>query len=67
MSGKMTVDELLESVLMKHFRAAYEEKREQLVAESIRKSRVGLSESEVLPVFVCTMAFPSLPCPLHVF
>ena len=29
--------------------------------------RVGLSENEILPVFVCTMAFPSLPCPLHVF
>ena len=29
--------------------------------------RVGLSESEVLPVFVCTMAFPYLPSPLHVF
>lgn len=29
--------------------------------------RVGLSESEVLPVFVCTMAYPNLPCPLHVF
>lgn len=29
--------------------------------------RVGLSEDEELPVFVCTVAFPGLPCPLHVF
>ena len=30
-------------------------------------SRVGTSETETLPVFVCTMAYPTLPCPLHVF
>ena len=30
-------------------------------------SRVGLSDSQSVPVFVCTMAFPSLPSPLHVF
>ena len=33
------IDELLEGVLMKHFRETYEEKREQRVAESLRKSR----------------------------
>lgn len=29
--------------------------------------RVGLVESEELPVFVCSMAYPGMPCPLHVF
>ncbi len=29
--------------------------------------RVGLVESEDLPVFVCTLAYPGLPCPLHIF
>ncbi|CAI8051107.1 LON peptidase N-terminal domain and RING finger protein 3 [Geodia barretti] len=67
MSGKMNVDELLERVLHKHFRAACEEKRRQKEAERAHKLMVGVSESEELPVFVCTMAFPSLPCPLHVF
>ena len=33
----------------------------------LQSHRVGLSEGEELPVFVCTMAFPHLPCPLHVF
>ena len=25
------------------------------------------SSGEEVPVFVCTMAFPHMPCPLHVF
>ena len=29
--------------------------------------RIGLIESEELPMFVCTLAYPGIPCPLHVF
>ena len=29
--------------------------------------RIGLSESQELPIFVCTMAYPGMPCPLHIF
>ena len=29
--------------------------------------RAGLSEAEELPVFLCTMAYPGMPCPLHIF
>ena len=33
----------------------------------VMSDSVGTSELETLPVFVCTMAYPSLPCPLHIF
>ena len=29
--------------------------------------RIGINEEEPLPIFVCTMTFPAMTCPLHIF
>ena len=29
--------------------------------------RMGSEQQSEVPIFVCTLAFPQLPCPLHVF
>lgn len=31
------------------------------------KSFFSCSLNKDVPIFVCTMAFPTIPCPLHVF
>lgn len=36
-------------------------------AELLSDSLAGQDRHHEIPIFVCTLAFPSLPCPLHVF
>ncbi|GIY11121.1 LON peptidase N-terminal domain and RING finger protein 3 [Caerostris extrusa] len=41
-------------------KALYDEEMEEL-------SSAGKDPEHVIPLFVCTIAFPTIPCPLHVF
>lgn len=41
-------------------KAIYEEEMEEL-------SNAGKDAEHVIPLFVCTIAYPTVPCPLHVF
>ncbi|KAF8784977.1 LON peptidase N-terminal domain and RING finger protein 3-like [Argiope bruennichi] len=41
-------------------KASYEEEMEELY-------NAGKDPEHVIPLFVCTIAFPTVPCPLHVF
>lgn len=66
-TGKMNEDVVLRNVLIQHFLEAYQEKRAQVEAETQIEMRIGVSETEDLPIFVCTMAYPGMPCPLHIF
>lgn len=29
--------------------------------------RIGLSEDEELPIFICSLALPGMPSPLHIY
>ncbi|KAL5460339.1 hypothetical protein EMCRGX_G033784 [Ephydatia muelleri] len=66
-TGDMNIDVTLDGIVSHYFSEPYKEKALVIEAERKRKARVGLSEDEVLPIFMCTMAFPGMPCPLHVF
>lgn len=33
----------------------------------IKTNLLSYSLNQEVPIFVCTMAFPTIPCPLHVF
>lgn len=38
-----------------------------VVALILLLSSVASDTTEDVPIFVCTLAFPSQPCPLHIF
>ncbi|XP_026867593.2 LON peptidase N-terminal domain and RING finger protein 2 isoform X2 [Electrophorus electricus] len=54
---------LMEEVLQRYLREELEERRK--VHEEELKELSNLNQE--VPIFVCTMAFPTIPCPLHVF
>ncbi|KAF5901406.1 LON peptidase N-terminal domain and RING finger protein 2, partial [Clarias magur] len=54
---------LMEEVLQRYLREELEERRK--VHEEEMKELSNLNQE--VPIFVCTMAFPTIPCPLHVF
>jgi len=55
------ITELLNNIMLKYFQVEHEERVQQHIEEV-----QGVTKEE-LPIFVCTMAFPSIPCPLHIF
>ncbi|XP_062866625.1 LON peptidase N-terminal domain and RING finger protein 2 isoform X2 [Trichomycterus rosablanca] len=54
---------LMEEVLQRYLHEELEERRK--VHEEEMKELSNLNQE--VPIFVCTMAFPTIPCPLHVF
>ncbi|XP_017313456.1 LON peptidase N-terminal domain and RING finger protein 2 isoform X1 [Ictalurus punctatus] len=54
---------LMEEVLQRYLREELEERRK--VHEEEMKELSNLNQE--VPIFICTMAFPTIPCPLHVF
>uniref|UniRef100_A0A8B9KYB9 LON peptidase N-terminal domain and ring finger 2 n=1 Tax=Astyanax mexicanus TaxID=7994 RepID=A0A8B9KYB9_ASTMX len=54
---------LMEEVLQRYLSEELEERRKVQEEEMKELSNLNLE----VPIFVCTMAFPTIPCPLHVF
>ncbi|XP_073698094.1 LON peptidase N-terminal domain and RING finger protein 2 [Garra rufa] len=54
---------LIEELLQRYFSEELAERRK--VHEEEMKELSNLNQE--VPIFVCTMAFPTIPCPLHVF
>nr|XP_020479642.1 LON peptidase N-terminal domain and RING finger protein 2 isoform X2 [Monopterus albus] len=54
---------LMEEVLLCYFAVELAERRK--IHEEEMKELSNLNQE--VPIFVCTMAFPTIPCPLHVF
>ncbi|TSK17847.1 LON peptidase N-terminal domain and RING finger protein 2 [Bagarius yarrelli] len=54
---------LMEEVLQRYLREELEERRKVHEEEMTELSNLN----QEVPIFVCTMAFPTIPCPLHVF
>jgi hypothetical protein len=61
----------VELVIQEYFSEYYETRRLQITSELQRVAGL-LADGEVgdeadIPIFVCTSAFPSVPCQLHIF
>ncbi len=61
-NGNQSSDEFVSACLQRLLSEASEVRRLQH-----EKELAELSLAEEIPVFVCTMGFPRIPCPLHVF
>lgn len=59
--------EAIDSIIRVYFLKDYEERKVQHEEELAELARMGSEQQSEVPIFVCTLAFPKLPCPLHVF
>ncbi|NXS08041.1 LONF1 protein, partial [Neodrepanis coruscans] len=62
-SRKYSVTELLEELIMKYLSDELYERKRIHAEETAEHSNL----TKNVPMFVCTMAYPTVPCPLHVF
>ncbi|KAG1660798.1 LON peptidase N-terminal domain and RING finger protein 1 [Nymphon striatum] len=60
------VTEFFEVILKRYFHSQYQE-REFNYKEELKSFKQGIETGSRVPVFVCTVALPAHPCPLHVF
>ncbi|TRZ22229.1 hypothetical protein HGM15179_004799 [Zosterops borbonicus] len=62
-AGRYSPTVLLQDIMLAAFPTQLAERRELHRAEMAELSNL----TKNIPIFVCTMAFPGIPCPLHVF
>ncbi|NWY75106.1 LONF1 protein, partial [Erithacus rubecula] len=62
-AGRYNPTVLLQDILLATFPTQLAERRELHRAEMAELSNL----TKNIPIFVCTMSFPGIPCPLHVF
>ncbi|KAL2305164.1 hypothetical protein Nmel_007139 [Mimus melanotis] len=62
-SRKYSITELLEELIMKYLSDELFERKKIHAEETAEHSNL----TKNVPMFVCTMAYPTVPCPLHVF
>ncbi|KAJ8410943.1 hypothetical protein AAFF_G00179780 [Aldrovandia affinis] len=62
-SRKYNVTDVLEKVIKQYLRQEHLERQKSETEET--KELSDLTKN--VPIFVCTMAYPTVPCPLHVF
>ncbi|XP_061627074.1 LON peptidase N-terminal domain and ring finger 1, like isoform X2 [Phyllopteryx taeniolatus] len=60
---KYTVTSVLDALIKQYLRREYEERSKTHLEETRELSDL----TKNVPIFVCTMAYPTVPCPLHVF
>ncbi|NXG45167.1 LONF1 protein, partial [Psilopogon haemacephalus] len=62
-SRKYSITELLEELIMRYLSDELYERKRIHAEETAEHSNL----TKNVPMFVCTMAYPTVPCPLHVF
>ncbi|KAM6345670.1 LON peptidase N-terminal domain and RING finger protein 1 isoform 2-T2 [Podargus strigoides] len=62
-SRKYSITELLEELIMNYLSDELYERKRIHAEETAEHSNL----TKNVPMFVCTMAYPTVPCPLHVF
>ncbi|KAF4790811.1 LON peptidase N-terminal domain and RING finger protein 1-like protein [Turdus rufiventris] len=62
-AGRYSPTVLLQDIMLATFPTQLAERRELHRAEMAELSNL----TKNIPIFVCTMSFPGIPCPLHVF
>lgn len=64
---RQTRDESLENIIKTYFQKEYEARKKLHEDEIAELARMGEDERHHIPIFICTMAFPGVSCPLHIF
>ena len=64
---RSTVTESLQAIIMTYFRKEYQERQQVHEEELSELAKMGQDNQHEIPVFVCTLSFPTVLCPLHIF
>ncbi|XP_061189367.1 LON peptidase N-terminal domain and RING finger protein 1-like [Saccostrea echinata] len=64
---RQTRDESLENILKTYFPEEHEARKKIHEDELVELAKMGEDEKHHIPIFVCTLAFPGVTCPLHIF
>ncbi|KAK3739097.1 hypothetical protein QZH41_018240 [Actinostola sp. cb2023] len=66
-SRNQNITHAIEKLMQRHLADEYEERKQIHLTEMEKLASVASNTEDDIPIFVCTMAFPSMPCPLHIF
>lgn len=61
------VTEIIVKMLERYFNKEYSERKKTYMDNLEKLSRVGIDKDVPIPIFVCSIAFPYVGCPLHIF
>ncbi|GFR68572.1 LON peptidase N-terminal domain and RING finger protein 3-like [Elysia marginata] len=64
---RKSVTYAVQSIMEMYFSAEYAERCRINDEEMVELARMGSEQQSEIPVFVCTLAFPTIACPLHIF
>ncbi|KAK3100163.1 hypothetical protein FSP39_015593 [Pinctada imbricata] len=56
----------IEMIIKTYFPQEYEERKKLHEEEMTELAKMGIDSREI-PIFVCALAYPGIPCPLHIF
>ncbi|CAH1777390.1 unnamed protein product [Owenia fusiformis] len=59
--------EVVNEVVQKYYPEEYAERKEVFEAEMLEYAGLVEEEKVKIPIFVCTVSYPKIPCPLHIF
>jgi len=67
-SVKMATNEFVEETIRRMLPVEFAERQKMFEDEMVELTGNPLQDGSLtIPIFVCTMSFPQIPCPLHVF
>jgi len=58
---------VIEDILQIFLKEQFMKRNEEYATKMDKLSRVGIDENVEHPIFVCSIAFPGVECPLHIF
>ncbi|KAI8798730.1 LON peptidase N-terminal domain and RING finger protein 3 [Biomphalaria glabrata] len=64
---RQAVNIAIEGILETYFKEEYLERCRMNDEEMVELIRMGSGQQSDIPVFVCTLSFPTISCPLHIF
>lgn len=64
---RKSVTDAVQSIMEMYFSAEYAERCRINDEEMVELARMGSEQQSEIPVFVCTLGYPTIACPLHIF
>ncbi|ELU08221.1 hypothetical protein CAPTEDRAFT_197542 [Capitella teleta] len=64
---RQAVTEAIVEIIQAYFPQDFAERQQQHEQDLAELSRMGAGDQQEVPIFVCTLSFPKMVCPLHIF
>nr|KAG5687268.1 hypothetical protein BaRGS_010255 [Batillaria attramentaria] len=64
---RQTVTDSLQAIIQTYFSGEFSERQKIHEEEMNELAKMGVDNQHEIPIFVCTLSFPTVLCPLHIF